>query len=260
MANLFTDSLSEDGGKDSYMGPDYPYYTYIKEPSAIGMSDKGTLKQMGKNIDGLIGYVELLVTGKSKASATGQPLGNKFFLKTGGKCLDKSTDPEGVEVDRYIYINNVPLGNVPFISSGAGVNFSEFRGLIPGTISNLNAFNPIGLMQSFLAGSNPDCDEITMETIDTYNNKSTESHFVTAVDAKRMDPCAFPNKINTVTNVKCREKFSNMKNQFNNYECVDYHFKVPDDPIAQAYFASIGALGIYIMYRLMVKMDLAPPL
>jgi hypothetical protein len=35
---------------------------------------------------------------------------------------------------------------------------------------------------------------------------------------------------------------------------------VPDDPIAQAYFASIGALGIYIMYRLMVKMDLAPPL
>ena len=260
MANLFTDSLSEDGGKDSYMGPDYPYYKYIKEPSAIGMSDKGTLKQMGKNIDGLIGYVELLVTGKSKASATGQPLGNKFFLKTGGKCLDKSTDPEGVEVDRYIYINNVPLGNVPFISSGAGVNFSEFRGLIPGTISNLNAFNPIGLMQSFLAGSNPDCDEITMETIDTYNNKSTESHFVTAVDAKRMDPCAFPNKINTVTNVKCRETFSNMKNQLNNYECVDYHFKVPDDPIAQAYFASIGALGIYIMYRLMVKMDLAPPL
>lgn len=262
MANLFTDALSGDGGKDSYMGPDYPYYKYIKEPSAIGMSSKGSLKQMGKNIDGLIGYVDLLVVGNSKASITGHPLGNKFFLKTGGKCMDRSTDPEGVEVDRYIYINNVPLGNVPFISSGAGVNFSEFRGLIPGTISNLNAFNPIGLMQSFLAGSNPDCHEITMETIDIYNNSTPESHFVTAVDAERMDPCAFPNKINTVTNVKCRETFSNMKNQLNtnNYECVDYHFKVPDDPIAQAYFASIGALGIYIMYRFMIKMDLVPPL
>lgn len=265
MANLFKDALSGDGGKDSMMGPDYPYYKFIKEPSAIGMSDKGSLKQMGKNIDGLIGYVDLLVSGKSKASTTGQPLGNKFFLKTGGKCMDKSTvseEGEGVEVDRYIYVNNVPLGNIPFISSGTGQNFSEFRGLIPGTISNLNAFNPMGLMRAFLSGSKPDCQEITMETIDIYNNKSTESHFVTTVDVKSMDPCAFPDKINTVTDVKCKETFSNMKNQLNtnNYECVDYHFKIPNDPIAQAYFASIGALGIYIMYRFMIKMDLVPPI
>jgi hypothetical protein len=53
-----------------------------------------------------------------------------------------------------------------------------------------------------------------------------------------------------------------MKNKLNasTYECVDFHFKVPDDPIAQAYFASIGALGIYLMYRLMVKSDLVPPI
>lgn len=83
MANLFKDALSGDGGKDSMMGPDYPYYKFIKEPSAIGMSDKGSLKQMGKNIDGLIGYVDLLVSGKSKASTTGQPLGNKFSKNWG---------------------------------------------------------------------------------------------------------------------------------------------------------------------------------
>ena len=262
MANLFTDALSGDGGKDSYMGPDYPYYDYIKEPSAIGMSYKGSLKQMGKNIDGLIAYVDLLVTGESKASATGHPLGNKFFLKTGGKCMDKSTNKEGTEVDRYIYINNVPMGNIPFISSGAGVNFSEFRGLIPGTISNLNAFNPMGLMRSFLAGSTPDCQEINMETIDTYNNKSTESHFVTTVDIKSMDPCAFLDRKNPETKKVCKETFSNMKNKLdvNTYQCVDQHFKVPDDPIAQAYFASIGALGIYIMYRIMVKSGLVPPI
>ena len=127
MSNLFKDALSGDGGKDSMMGPDYSYYKFIKEPSAIGMSDKGSLKQMGKNIDGLISYVDLLVTGKSKASTTGQPLGNKFFLKTGGKCMDKSSvseegaegaegeevvEGEGVEVDRYIYVNNVPIKNI----------------------------------------------------------------------------------------------------------------------------------------------------
>jgi hypothetical protein len=257
MANIFKDALGG-GGKESLLGPDYPYYKYIKPPSDIGMSDKGTLKQMGKNIDGLIDYVEVLVSGKSNASTTGQPLGNKFFLKTGGKCMDTSTNQE---VDRYVYINNVPMGNIPFISSGVGVNFSEFRGLIPGTISNLNAFNPMALMRSFLEGAKPDCQEITMETIDIYNNKSTESHFVTTVDIKSMDPCAFLDRKNPVTNVQCKETFSNMKNQLNtdNYECVDHHFKIPDDPIVQAYFASLGLFGIYIMYRLMVKNELLGP-
>lgn len=263
MSNVFKEVLSDaKGAKEKYMGPDYPYYKYIKAPSDIGMSDKGTLKQMGKNIDGLIEYVNVLVSGKSKASTTGQPLGNKFFLKTGGKCMDKSVNPDGTEVDRYVYINNVPMGNIPFISSGMGVNFSEFRGLIPGTISNLNAFNPMNMMQSFLAGSKPDCQEITMETIDIYNNKSTESHYVTMVDIKNMDPCAFQDRTNPLTGIKCKETFSNMKKQLdtNNYECVDHHFKIPDDIYAQAYFASLGVLGIYIMYRLMVKTDLIPPL
>ena len=123
--NMFQEVLTNaQGAKEKYIGPDYPYYKYIKTPSEIGMSSKGSLPVLGKNIDGLIAYVELLVSGKSKASATGKPLGNKFFLKTGGKCTDIKTKQE---VDRYIYINNVPQGNVPFISSGLGVNFSEFK-------------------------------------------------------------------------------------------------------------------------------------
>ena len=99
---------------------------------------------MAKNVEGLIEYVELLVTGDSKASATGKPLGNKFFLKTGGKCaaIDSCSDPNDAstceKVDRYIYVDNVPEGNIPFISSGLGVNFSDFKGLIPGAMGNLN--------------------------------------------------------------------------------------------------------------------------
>jgi hypothetical protein len=107
MSNVFEEVLKDaQGVQERLLGPTYPYQNNIKSPSEIGMSDKGTIKQMGKNIDGLIDYVELLVTGKSKASATGGPLGNKFFLKTGGKCVDVATDNE---VDRYIYINNVYL-------------------------------------------------------------------------------------------------------------------------------------------------------
>ena len=248
MANVF---------QESSIGTDYPYYKYIKTPTDIGMSDKGTLSQMGQNINGLINYVDLLVSSKSNASATGQPLGNKYFFKTGGKCMDTSTNKEA---DRYVYINNVPMKNIPFISSGMGINFSDFKGLIPGTISNLNAFDPSALMRSFLEGSKPACQEITMETVDIYNNKSTESHFVTTIDVNNMDPCAFLNKTNPNTGAKCKESFSNIKNKLNvnNYECVDHHFKIPNDPIIQAYFASLGLFGIYIIYRLMVKNHLLP--
>lgn len=246
--NMFKEVLSNaQAAKEKYLGPDYPYYKYIKTPSDIGMSDKGSLTVLGKNIDGLIAYVEVLVSGGGKASATGRPLGNKFFLKTGGKCTDTST---AQEVDRYIYINNVPQGNIPFISSGIGVNFSEFRGLIPGTISNLNAFNPMLMFQSFLAGSKPDCQEVTMETIDIYNNRSTESNFVTLVDIRNMDPCIFSDRTNPLTGIKCKETFSNIEN-------ITY-FKIPDDPLIKIYFASLGVFGIYILYRLMVKKGLVP--
>jgi hypothetical protein len=250
MTNMFQEVLQNAKAAEAkYLGPDYPYYKYIKTPSELGMSGKGTLSQLGKDVDGLINYVDLLVSGGGKASATGQPLGNKFFLKTGGKCLDKLTKKE---VDRYIYINNVPMGNIPFISSGVGVNFSEFKGLIPGTISNLNAFNPMEMFQAFLAGSTPDCQELKMETIDVHNNKSTESHYVTLVDIRNMDPCIFSNKKNPITKIKCKETFSNL----NESETISY--KIPGDAISQAYFASIGLLGMYILYKIMKKCDMIP--
>jgi hypothetical protein len=248
MSNLFQEVLTNaKAAEEKYIGPDYPYYKYIRTPSEIGMTDEGSLKALGKDIDGLTSYVELLVSGKGNASATGQPLGNKFFLQTGGKCTDKAT---GQDVDRFIYINNVPAGNVPFISSGLGVNFTEFKGLIPGTISNLNAFNPMEMFQAFLSGSKPDCQEITMETIDIYNNKSTESHFVTLVDIQNMDPCIFPDKTNPITKDNCRETFSNLINTSSN--------KNVKDPLTQIYFASLGLLATYILYKIMVKNGMLP--
>jgi len=252
--NMFQEVLTNaKAAEEKYIGPDYPYYKYIRTPSEIGMSGKGSLSQLGKDIDGLISYVDLLVSGSGKASATGKPLGNKFFLKTGGKCTDKET---GQDVDRYVYINNVPAGNIPFISSGVGVNFSEFKGLIPGTISNLNAFNPMEMFQAFLSGSKPDCQEVKMETIDIYNNRSTESHFVTLVDIQNMDPCIFPDKKNPITNAQCRETFSNM-NKPQIEECYTC-YKIPKDPVSQMYFASLGFLGIYILYGVMEKNGMLP--
>jgi hypothetical protein len=151
MTTIFQDVLTDANSvQTKLLGPDYPYYKNIKTPSEIGMSSDGNLSAFARDIDGIISYASLLVSGNSAASATGGPLGNKFFLKTGATCMDTETNQE---VDRYIYVNNVPQGNVPFISAGMGVNFTEFRGLIPGTISNLNVLNPFGIMGAFLAGS-----------------------------------------------------------------------------------------------------------
>lgn len=239
MSNIFNDVLKDVGSvEEKLLGPSYPYWKNIKSPSDIGMSDNGSLSTLGKDVDGLVQYVEVLVTGQG-ASMTGGPLGNKFFLQTGGKCEDVKTKED---VDRFIYINNVPSGNIPFISSGLGVNFSEFKGLIPGTMSNLNVLNPFAIMQSFLAGSTPPCQEITLETIDVNNNSGSATHFVTTVDIQNMDACSFSNGTNPVSGKQCKNAFTNMSSP-----------SLPKDLLIQIYFASLGLVGVYILYCIMMK-------
>jgi hypothetical protein len=238
MSNIFQEVLTDVSGVEQrLLGPSYPYYKNVKTPGEIGMSSDGNLETTARDVNGLISYVELLVSGGGNASSTGRPLGNKFFLQTGGKCIDPKTNQE---TDRYIYVNNVPSGNVPFISSGLGVNFSEFKGLIPGTMSNLNVLNPFGIMQSFTSGSKPPCQQITMETIDTNNNISSETHYVTVVDVQNMDPCNFPDKKNPITGNSCKEAFTNQKEIIGS--------TLPNDSISQIYFAGIALLGVYMFY------------
>ena len=251
MSNIFQEVLTDAKGvEERLLGPTYPYYKNINTPTKIGMSDKGTIQQMSKNINGLIEYVELLVTGNSKASVTGGPLGNKFFLQTGAKCaaIDSCSDPSNVstcqQVDRYIYVDNVPSGDIPFISSGLGVNLSEFKGLIPGAMGNLNVLNPFGLLRAFLSGSTPPCQQLTMQTITVDNVKSSETNYVTLADIQNMDPCIFSNQTNPITGQKCKEAFKTNNND---------ELLIPDDPLAQLYFASLGVLGLFIFYKIMKK-------
>jgi hypothetical protein len=239
---------------------DYPYQDNIRTPTEIGINDRGTIPQLGRNVRGLIEYVKLLVSGPSTASATGQPLGNRYFLKTGAKCQALDTCVSDIsgnsvceETDRYVYINNIPSGRVPFISSGAGVNFTQFRGLIPGAMENLNTINPAAIFRAFRNSSTPECKTITMGIIDTKNNYSEQSHYVTLEDIADMDPCIFTarnntiyNRTNPVSGQRCRETFQNPV--ASNAEVV-----MPDDPLDQLYFAGLAGIGIYVFYRIMEK-------
>jgi len=242
MSNLFEDVLNDAKGvEQQLLGPAYPYYKNIKTPSQIGMSDNGSISTLASDINGLIQYVEVLVTGNSKASSTGGPLGNKFFLKTGAKCKDVAT---GNQVDRYIYIDNVPAGNIPFISQGLGVNFSEFKGLIPGAMGNLNALNPFALSQAFLSGSVPDCQELTMQTISIDNVSSSDTNYVTLTDIQNMDPCIFSNGKNPLTGNGCQETFQKINAA---------PIEMSRDPLVQIYYSGLAFVGLYILAKLMNK-------
>jgi len=240
--NFFEEVLDDvKGVEQRILGPDYQYWKQINSPSQMGMSSNGSISTIAADVGGLINYVEVLVTGNGQASSTGGPLGNKFFLKTAATCKDKKSNKI---VDRYIYVNNVPDGSIPFISSGMNVNFGEFEGLVPGTLSNVSALNPMLIFQAFMSGSQPECDEITLETIDVNNNKGTETRHVTTTDLKNMNPCDFKplNNTNPITGQACREAFTNRKRS-----------KTPDDLLVKLFYASIGVLGVYLLISVMKK-------
>lgn len=243
MSNFFENVLTNAKKvEEDLLGPDYEYWKQIKSPSEMGMSSQGSISQIAKDVQGLINYIELLTTGQGDASRTGRPLGDKFFLKTGATCKDINS---GNVVDRYVYINNVPDGSIPFISAAMDTNFSEFKGLIPGVLGNMSAMNPMQIFQAFTMGSQPDCQEITLETINVNNNSSKETHFVTTIDIQNMNPCNFPDKTNPISKKKCREGFS----------CINKkRTKIPNDIFVQLFYASIGVLGIYLLISLMRRM------
>jgi hypothetical protein len=187
----------------SFLGPEYAYYKQIKNPSELGMNAKGS--NIATNFTGLIDYVQVLVSGTSKASKTGKPLGNRFFLPTLGKCKAKDT---GNIVERFLYFDNIPQGRIPILSDVLGTNMKSFRGLIPGVISNLNNFNPASVADSLSAGINPECQNVTLQVVDENNNITNETHYVATVDLAYLDPCSFPGRVNLVTKKKCSEGFN----------------------------------------------------
>ena len=247
MSNLFSDAADNASGlQEKLLGPTYNYAKNINSPQQLGMSEKGSLQQLGKNITGMISYVELLIVGGGSASKTGRPLGNKFFLQTGGKCVDINSKQDA---ERYVYVDNVADGSIPLISSAAGVQFSEFRGLIPGIMSDANVLNPFAILGSFMAGSKPDCQEITMETIDNNNVTENKTYHVALADISNIAPCSFPDRKNPVTGLPCTLAFQNMKNSPQDYS----ELKMPDDPLVQLYFACLSILGLYVLYRIIEK-------
>ena len=237
------------------LGPDYDYSAQISSPDELGMSSAGNFDALGRDISGLMAYVKVLVTGRGKGSKTGNPLGSKFFVQTPMKCTDVDS---GEKVKRSIYVNNVPDGSVPFISSGGGgVTFDEFRGLVPGLMSNLAQINPIQIINAFSDGSSPTCQAITMETIDEKNIRSSATAYVTNSDIELMNKSWFTiNPKPDTTKKTSDEEFSTIHSNsslINESGTPINYSNMPNDLFIKIYYSSLGLLGFYIFLKMMLR-------
>ena len=187
MADFFKSILSGPGNvSKSFLGQNYKYQDHIKTPEELGMSSEGSMDAMVKDINGLIGYVQILVAGGGDATKGLQsgPLGDKFFLQTGGQCTDILSKQK---VDRYIYIDNVPDGSIPFVSASLnGYKSKDMRGIVPGVLSNMSRIEPTKIFGAFMMGSEPDCMAVTREVIDEKGESRTSTYHLIIPDIKSM--------------------------------------------------------------------------
>ena len=237
------------------LGDSYPYWQYINSPSQIGINSNGS--SLAQDVKGLMSYTDLLITGQSAASATGQPLGNQYFLNSGGQCCASgSTDASGNcsnVVDRYIYINNIPNGSIPFIQSETSSSSGSPKGLLIGILEDLEVLDPFELFSAFTSSSTPPCMQITLQVTDTSNNVSQATQYVADSDVSQISACQFANNTNPYSNETCGEGFSNINNVEIGQDSQSLDRYYPSDPIILLYFILILILGLYIFYKIAYK-------
>jgi hypothetical protein len=199
-----------DDNPEPYNGPapatsNYSYYQNIKSPQQLGMKDKGS--NIAKNFTGLISYVNLLMSGDSKASKTGHPLGNKFFASTMSKCKDTDT---GETVPMHLYFDYIPTGQIKLemdltdVSNEVTINTNS-KGLIPGIIEDLASIQPGNLLSVFGEPLITPCSLVTLDTVNAKNQLGAEYHYLSTNDIQRINPCSFDTNINPETNAKCKK-------------------------------------------------------
>ena len=260
----------------------YIYYKYIKTPTDLGMAPGYDLSNISDGVAGIVSYISLLVEGKSAASKTGQPLGNKYFYTTSQQC----TDPNGTSQTQSLYVDNVPSGNLGIIPAGIGGNFSTFKGLIPGMLEDAMSLAQINFFSAFTSMDPPKCQQVTLETIDVNNNIGTGTGYISIDDIQNISPCNFVanNNTNPVTNGTCSDGFivrdetrsrtrrgrryrnrelmklyenessNNSSNNSNNYLNKGDNIMMPDDIFLKIFILSFGALWINVALKLMANM------
>ena len=245
MSNFFEKAKSDVKNLEKeLLGPDYDYVSFIRTPDQLRLGPDGSISQLVRNVGGLINYVELLSTGDGKASTIGGPLGDSFFLPTGAKCKDVAT---GNLVTRSIWVNNIPNGKIPFITSTLnGAKFTTFEGLVPGVLGNLASIHPMQMFQAFMSGSNPDCQLVTKNTRNEKNIRNVGSGYLTMEDIQIMGTDGFT----TMNAMKNKKEDKSVMPDDDMHDDDMYDDDMHDDKMVKLYYGALGLLGLYIFIML----------
>ena len=238
---------------------DYRYSDYINAPQALNMRGEGSLGAIEDNIGGLIAYVEVLSTGYGEGSKVGGPLGNKYFISTGTKCKNVE---DGKIVDRSIYINNIPTGDIKLFGSDIGLNLdgAEFKGLMPGVLESMGDINPFNLLSAFTESQTPDCQSLALPVgkagepgIDPPNcsyTSSCETKYMSISDINKLDIHNFPDnkrpKIKKSKNLAGKEGFQPY-NKNNNAKFDNNN----DHMFIKIYYSALGLLLLYMLLKIL---------
>jgi hypothetical protein len=225
----------------------YPYYQMIKTPDELGASPKGTMKALKKDIQTLGDYVDVLISGTSRAQRVNGPMGNKYFMSTNSNCKDANN----VAHPRYVYINNVPE-NTSLVSSANGNDVTEYRGLVPGIIQDVMYINPSKLFSAFSQGDT--CREVTMEVRDNSNVVTTESKYVLEDDLISYPASWFQNGVHPIITAAVVASSSNNKKKKKKHKIWET-FTTEEDLPEMVYYISVGLLTLYLGIKLIKKLE-----
>lgn len=248
----------------------YNYSKFIKTPKQMNIKVGDSLSNVENGVAGIFSYVKLLVEGRSNASKTGQPLGNKYFLETSESCINQNTNKKE---KRSLYFDNVPTGNLGILKD-TGEEFSEFRGLVPGAIEDVMAIGKIDFFSVFTETGIPKCLPVKLKTIDINNKEGSDTQFVTVSDIKQISPCNFISRTNPVNGAVCTRQGFTMQSDttnedknnaelYKNYYNLDddgdadgknMKLMMPDDVFLKVLFYSLGGLSVYVALKLLANM------
>ena len=174
------------------------YTSRIKDPTDLGVSAKGKIKYMVKDVKAMANYVNVLTRkGPWKALKNGEhkSIGSSSFFKTGTTC--KNVEDNGDSADRYFYNDAIPYGK------NKSLIFS-----IAGDIENMN---PLSLLDGLKHHDNT-CKKVNLQVRQPNGDETYEERAVNINEIEAIDPCRFKEIKGTRKNVQtgksCKEGFS----------------------------------------------------
>jgi hypothetical protein len=153
------------------LGPEYNYADEIKTPSELGIGRNGSFEGIMRAVAGVNYYTDVIGFGQSTGLARNQgarmaqqPMGLRYFTKTGAKCSNGA--------DMYEYVNTVPKGLQGRVGQEIKKTMGvDFRGLAPGIVEDAaSALDPRPYFEAVIGSGYAQCKKVTLPVGDMNGN------------------------------------------------------------------------------------------